>query len=63
MLIQLVGHTNLFQPPLIEDRDAVAQVERLFLLVRHEHRGDPHALDDFPQLVARALAQRGIEVR
>src|SRR3989441_10940314 len=28
----------------VEHRDAIAQVERFFLLVRDEHRGDPHAV-------------------
>src|SRR2546425_3376776 len=47
----------------VEHRDAITQVECFFLLVRDEHRGDPHALDELPQLAPRALAQRRIEVR
>src|SRR5713101_398496 len=47
----------------VEHRHAVAQVKCFFLLVRDKHGGDPYALDKLPQLPARALAQRRIEVR
>ncbi len=63
VLIQLVRRADLFEAPLVDHGDTVAEVERLFLLVRHEHRRDPDALDDLTQLVARALAQRRVEVR
>ena len=62
MLVQLVGGAHLLEPPLTDHSDAIAEIERFFLFVGHKDRGDPHTLDDVAQLMARALAQRGIEV-
>src|SRR5439155_8301901 len=63
VLVQVVGRAGLFQSSLVEDCDAIAKVERFFLLVRHKHRRDPDALDDFAQLVARPLPERRVEIR
>jgi hypothetical protein len=63
MFVELEGHAHLFQVAAIEHRDAIAEVERFFLLVRHEHGRDADPLDDVAELASRPLAQRRIEIR
>ncbi len=60
--VELVGRADLLQPAAAHDGHAIAKLERFVLLVGHEHRGDPDPVDEIADLVARALAQRGVEV-
>ena len=60
--IELVRRADLLQPAAAHDGHAVAELERLVLLVGHEHGGDPDPVDEIPNLAARALAQGGVEV-
>ena len=62
-LVQLVRGAHLLEPALVQDRDAIAQVEGRLLLVGHEDGGDANPSDQRPQLAAGALPQRRVEVR
>ena len=39
-LVKLLGRTDLLQLATPQDRHALREVERLLLLVRHQHGGD-----------------------
>ncbi len=62
-LVEVLGAAQLVQVPAVQHRDAVGEGERLFLLVGYEYGGDAEAFDQRPQLAARTLPQRRIEVR
>src|SRR2546428_224973 len=63
MLVQLVRRGELLEAPGLEHRHQVAQIECLFLLVRHEEGRDPDPLDERPQLAPRPLPQARVQVR
>src|SRR5262249_6371276 len=62
-LVELFRGADLLEAAGVQDRDAVAQLEGLLLLVRDEERRDPGLPDDALQFAPRALAKRRIEVR
>ena len=47
----------------MQQRNAVGEIERFFLFVRHEHRRDPDPPHQLAQFTTGAFAQRGIEIR
>ena len=59
--VQLVGPAHLEQAPEVHDADAVGQRERLFLVVRHEHGGDPELALHLADGAAQFLADLGVE--
>ena len=61
-LVQVVGRPHLVEPAPAEHGHAIAQVERLLLLVGHEQGRDPHPLDQRVELTPRALAETRVEV-
>ena len=61
--VELVRRAHLLQPSAPEHRDAVPEIERLLLLVGHQHGGDPDAVDQVVELAAGALPEGGVEVR
>src|SRR5712691_10550077 len=62
LLVELVSRAHLLHQTTVQHGDPVAQVERLFLLVRHEQGRDADPLDEGAQLPAGALPQRRVEV-
>ncbi len=59
--IQLIGCTDLFDPPVAHHRDLITQDERLVLVVGHEHRGHTDIAQDPGDLGANVDAQAGVE--
>ena len=51
----------LFDAPVVHDHDAVGDLERLFLVVRHEHAGHVHVVVQPPQPPPQFLADLGVE--
>src|SRR6185369_8404934 len=62
-LEQLLRRADLLETAVAQDRDAVPELERLLLLVRHEQGRDANLADRAAQLAPRLLAQRRVEVR
>jgi hypothetical protein len=62
LVIQLARGANLNQPPLVQQRDAVSDRERFFLVVRDINRRAPGRLADPPDFRAHLLAEPRIQV-
>ena len=62
-LVQRLGRPDLEYLPCVEDRDAVRQRQRLFLVVRHVDRGDAEFLLQLADFGAHLHADLGVEVR
>ncbi len=61
LVVDLGRRADLFDPALIEDGDAVGQVERLFLVVGDEDRGHARGVMHAAQFLAQRLAHRGVQ--
>ncbi len=61
LLVDLLRRTDLLQAALVEHDHAVGELERLLLVVRHEHRGDVDLLVQLAQPAAQFLAHLGVE--
>ena len=61
-LVQIVGGPHLVEPAPVQHGHAIAQVERLLLLVGHQQGRDPDAFDERVELTPRALPQTRVEV-
>jgi hypothetical protein len=61
MLVHLGRRAHLLDPALVEDRDAVAHRERLFLVVRDVDERHPELLLDLLQLDLQLLAELQVE--
>ena len=63
MVVDLLRRAELAHAAAVHHGDAVAQRQRLRLVVRHVHGGEAHLPRDLGEPDARALAQPGIQVR
>ena len=61
-MVQLLGRSRLQQLSFLEQRNAVGDRERIFLIVRHEHRRHANAAKHRAQVIAHRLAQRRIQI-
>ena len=61
MVVQVVGRTDLLDPPVVDHDDLVGDLEGLLLVVGHEHGGDVHLVVQATEPVAQLLADLGIE--
>ena len=61
MLEHFGGARVLFDAPLVHDDDAIGELERFFLIVRHEHARQPDLLMKAPQPSAQLLPHFCIE--
>ena len=60
-VVDLEGRADLLGLALVHDDDAVGDRQRLFLVVRHEDRGDAEILLDRADLLAERHAHLGVE--
>ncbi len=61
-VVDLGRRADLQQPAVAHDADAVAQHDRLGLVMGDVKRGDPGPLDDLAQIVAQPQPQIGVEI-
>ncbi len=61
VLVHLRRRADLLDPPLVEDGDAVAHRQRLFLVVRHVDERHPELLLELLQLDLQLLAELQVE--
>src|SRR6185436_13797378 len=61
MCIHLIRRADLFDAARIDHYHAVGDLERLFLVVRHEHTGDVELVVQAAQPAAQILAYLGVE--
>jgi hypothetical protein len=59
----LLGRSDLHDPPGVDDGDAVGQRQRFLAVVRHIHRSDSDSLLQCAKLVAQLEAHLVIEIR
>jgi len=62
LLVEFLRRANLLQPPVLEHRDQVTEVEGVLLLVGHDDGRESDAADEGAELAAGALTERRIEV-
>ncbi len=61
MAVDLLGRTQLLHHALVHQHHAIGEFERLFLVMRHEDRGDVQVVMELAQPAAEFLAHLGIE--
>ena len=61
--INLLRPADLFEAPLLHQADAVGQRQRLLLIMRDEHRGDPGLALQLRDHLAHLQAQLRVEIR
>ena len=61
--VDLGRATDLLEPPVVQHGNAIAQGQRLFLIVGNEHRRDADAAGDVAQFGLHLLAQLAVERR
>ena len=60
-VVDLERRADLLRPAAVHHHDAVGDRQRLFLVVRHEDRGDAEVLLDLADLLAQRHAHLGVE--
>ena len=60
-VVDLVRSAGLLHAAAVDDDDVVGDLERLFLVVSHEHRGDVDLVMEASQPLAQLLADLRIE--
>ena len=60
-MVDLVGRSDLLDAPLVENSNAVGQLERFILIVSDEDAGDMHSVVEFAEPAAQFEAHFGIE--
>jgi hypothetical protein len=61
MVVDLLRRAGLLDPPFVHHDDPVGQLERLLLVVGHEHAGQPHAVVQLAKPATQLLAHLGVE--
>ena len=61
VLVDLVGRAQLHQLAVLEDRHAVSKVQRFFLVVGDEDRGDPGPVVQLAQPATQFAANLGVQ--